>query len=60
MIPRVAGLSFVVVVYLGRSEALNSRTQTCIRILFRALRRLIEQNVETPIKQPAMIRRWGR
>ena len=60
MIAQSAGFSFIVLAHLGGAKQLNSRTQTSFRILLRALRRLIEQNVETPIKELAAILRWGR
>ena len=59
MVEQSAGFGSIVLAHLGGAKQLGSRTQTSFRIWLRALRRLIEQSVETPIEELAAILRWG-
>ena len=57
MLGQAAGFGSSVLAHLGGTKPLGSRMQTSFRIWLRALRRLIEQSVETPIEKLAAILR---
>jgi hypothetical protein len=57
MVGQSAGFGSTVLAHLGGAKQLRSRMQTSFRIWLRALRRLIEQSVETPIEELAAILR---